>query len=85
MNQRHYALLATRLHPEVLAELDRRQDKKPQACNWPWGAVSPTAGRPNAEWCDRRLDHKGRHKTSEQYAAHKAGSNERQGRHRASG
>lgn len=48
-------------HPDVLAEYDRRVNSEPDACHYPYGAVSVTSSNPKPQWCVKPVGHFGGH------------------------
>jgi hypothetical protein len=70
------------IHPQVLAELERRREERPRRCSRPWGCIHYTARSPKPLWCARPLNHEGRCMTEDEYAEHRKGSRGRQRAHR---
>jgi hypothetical protein len=71
------------LHPEVVAEYDRRMEANPAGCNRPWGSVNKGALSPRSAWCARPGTHKGLCMTAETYDRYRAHSRDRQRKSRS--
>jgi len=70
------------LHPLILAEQEKRRAEAPETCNFAWGFVHYTAGKPRASWCARPVDHAGLHMDETRYAEYRAMATRRQHRRR---